>query len=108
LPRPGAQWRDVPARYGPWQTIYGLFRRWQRDGTWSQILTALQAQADAKGLITWEGSVDTTIARAHQPADGARKGGTGNAKNRAESTTSPKTTRSGAPGAGRRPGCTWP
>ena len=26
--RTGAPWRDVPARYGPWQTVYGLFRRW--------------------------------------------------------------------------------
>jgi transposase len=90
----------VPTRYGPWQTVYGLFRRWQRDGTWHQLLTALQAQADAKGLITWDVSVDSTVARAHQHAAGARKGGTGNAKNPAESTTSPKTTRSGAPGVG--------
>lgn len=26
---------DVPARYGPWQTVYGLFRRWQRNGVWA-------------------------------------------------------------------------
>ncbi|GGS83854.1 hypothetical protein GCM10010176_029340 [Nonomuraea spiralis] len=30
--RTGAPWRDVPACYGPWQTVYGLFRRWQREG----------------------------------------------------------------------------
>jgi len=87
-------------RYGPWQTIYGLFRRWQRDGTWQHILTALQAQADAKGLITWQVSVDSTVARAHQHAAGARKGGTTNAKHQAESTTSRPTTRSGAPEVG--------
>ncbi len=29
--RTGAPWRDVPAEYGPWQTVYGLFRRWQRE-----------------------------------------------------------------------------
>jgi transposase len=98
--RTGAPWRDTPARYGPWQTVYGLFRRWQRDGTWSRILTALQAQADAKGLITWEISVDSTVARAHQHAAGARKGGTVNAKNRAGSTPSPKITRLGGPGVG--------
>jgi transposase len=98
--RTGAPWRDVPARYGPWQTVYGLFRRWQRDGTWQQLLTHLQAQADANGVITWEVSVDSTIARAHQHAAGARKGGTANAKNRAGSTTSRPTTRSGAPGVG--------
>ena len=78
----------------------GLFRRWQRDGTWQRILTALQAQADAQGLITWDISIDTTITRAHQHAAGARKGGTANAKNQAESTSSQPTTRSGAPGAG--------
>jgi hypothetical protein len=58
----------------------------------------LQAQADAKGVITWQVSVDSTVARAHQHAAGARKGGTANAKNPAESTTSPPTTPWGAPG----------
>jgi transposase len=74
--RAGAPWRDVPVEYGRWQTVYGLFRRWQRDGTWRQVLMALQARADAAGLITWDVSVDSTIARAHQHAAGARKRGT--------------------------------
>ncbi|WP_373996267.1 IS5 family transposase [Streptomyces sp. 6-11-2] len=73
--RTGAPWRDVPERYGPWQTVYGLFRRWQRDGTWHRIVEQLQARADAEGLITWDISVDSTIARAHQHAAGARKKG---------------------------------
>jgi transposase len=73
--RTGVPWRDVPERYGPWQSVYGLFRRWQRDGTWRKIVTALQAQADAAGLITWDVSVDSTVARAHQHAAGARKRG---------------------------------
>ena len=98
--RTGAPWRDVPARYGPWQTVYGLFRRWQRDGTWKQVLARLQAQADAAGLITWQVNVDTTVVRAHQHAAGARKGGTGNTKNRAGSTSSRRTTRWAARGAG--------
>ena len=63
--RTGAPWRDVPSAYGPWQTVYGLFRRWQRNGTWRTILTALQGRADAAGLITWDVSVDSTVARAH-------------------------------------------
>jgi transposase len=73
--RVGSPWRDVPARYGPWPTVYGLCRRWQRDGTWARILTGLQARADAVGLITWDVSVDSTIARAHQNAAGAPKRG---------------------------------
>ncbi len=71
--RTGAPWRDVPDCYGHWRSVYGLYRRWQRDGTWARILTGLQGQADAVGLITWDVSVDSTIARAHQHAAGARK-----------------------------------
>jgi transposase len=73
--RVGAPWRDLPAQYGPWQTVYGLFRRWQREGIWAQILTALRTRADAAGLITWEVSVDSTVCRAHQHAAGARRDG---------------------------------
>ncbi len=74
--RAGAPWRDVPPAYGHWATVYGLFRRWQRDGTWVKVLAALQALADAAGHVTWDVSVDSTVARAHQHAAGARKRGT--------------------------------
>ena len=70
--RVGAPWRDIPADYGPWQCAYWLFRRWQLDGVWAWILTALQSRADAAGLITWDVSVDSAVARAHQHAAGAR------------------------------------
>ncbi len=73
--RVGAPWRDVPPQYGSWSAVYALFRRWQRDGTWKQVLVALQALADAAGRITWDVSVDSTSARAHQHAAGARKRG---------------------------------
>jgi transposase len=73
--RVGSPWRDVPVQYGPWQTVYGLFRRWQRDGTWARVLAALQTRADSAGLITWEVNVDSTVMRAHQHAAGARKRG---------------------------------
>lgn len=71
--RAGVPWRDVPAWYGPWQCVYWLFRRWQLDGVWHAILTALQARADAAGLVTWDVSVDSTVTRAHQHAAGARR-----------------------------------
>jgi hypothetical protein len=43
--------------------LRGLFRRWQRAGVWAAILARLQARADAAGLIIWDVSVDSTIAR---------------------------------------------
>ncbi|MFI9275283.1 IS5 family transposase [Kitasatospora sp. NPDC052896] len=87
--RVGTPWRDIPERYGPWDRIYDLFRRWQRDGTWKQIMEQLQVQADAQGLITWDVSVDSTVCRAHQHAAGARKKGLCSASRPAESTPSP-------------------
>ena len=71
--RAGTPWRDVPECYGSWAAAYSLFRRWQRAGIWARILTALQALADAAGRIVWDVSVDSTVARAHQHAAGARK-----------------------------------
>ena len=40
--RTGAPWRGIPERYGPWETGYCLFRSWQRDGTWSDMLAKLR------------------------------------------------------------------
>ncbi|WP_408906964.1 IS5 family transposase [Streptomyces atratus] len=73
--RTGSPWRDVPERYGPWETAYAVFRRWQIDGTWARALKKLQVKADAEGVIEWEVSVDSTVCRAHQHAAGARKKG---------------------------------
>lgn len=66
----------MPERYRPWDRVYDLFRRWQRDGTWARIVIRLQAEADAKGLVTWDVNVDSTVCRAHQHAAGAAKRGT--------------------------------
>lgn len=98
--RVGAPWRDVPAVYGSWAAAYGLFRRWQRAGVWQQVLTALQAVADAAGHITWDVSVDSTIARAHQHAAGARKRGICRPSRRAQSPPNPRITRWAAHVAG--------
>lgn len=70
--RTGAPWRDIPERYGPWQTCYDRFTRWRRDGTWERLLAHVQTRSDAVGEIEWTVSVDSTMARAHQHAAGAR------------------------------------
>ena len=106
--RAGAPWRDVPERYGPQESAYGLFRRWQRDGTWARIVTGLQARADAAGLITGDVSADSTVARAHQHAAGARKRGICRPSRRAASPLSPTITGWAARGAGCLPRSIWP
>ena len=49
----GAPWRDVPERYGPWQSVYTRCRRWRRAGVWDGMLAAVQQQADAAGELDW-------------------------------------------------------
>lgn len=70
--RTGAPWRNVPSRYGPWQTCYDRFVRWRRDGTWERLLSHVQTKSDAVGEVEWLVSVDSTVLRAHQHASGAR------------------------------------
>ena len=50
--RTGAPWRDLPERYGKWNTVFARFNRWRRDGTWARILSALldKREADARYL----------------------------------------------------------
>jgi transposase len=72
--RSGAPWRDVPERYGPWQTVYDRFNFWRKDGTWALILAHLQAERDAAGGIDWSlFSIDGTHVRAARCAGGASK-----------------------------------
>ncbi|MET0319313.1 MAG: IS5 family transposase [Duganella sp.] len=72
--RTDAPWRDVPARYGPWQTCYDRFVRWSRNGMWQRLLKILQAQAEQAGMIDWDGAaLDATHVKAHRSSAGARK-----------------------------------
>lgn len=73
--RTGAPWRDLPERYGPWQTVYRCFAQWEKDGTWARLLQQVQVRDEAVGAVEWTVSVDATVARAHQHAAGARKKG---------------------------------
>ena len=73
--RTGAPWRDLPNRYGAWQTVSGRFYRWRRIGLWSQLLSTLQQQADAQGRLNWDiHFVDGSVIRAHHHAAGAKRG----------------------------------
>jgi transposase len=70
----GAQWRELPERYGPWQTVYWRYNRWRRDGTIDRMLERLQLRLDADGRIDvdlW--CIDATQIRASRAAAGARR-----------------------------------
>lgn len=71
--RTGAPWRDVPAVFGRWNTLYRRFRRWAEADRWERLRRALLRRAsdthDALMLI------DSTIVKAHAHAAGARRKG---------------------------------
>ncbi|MDX3641728.1 IS5 family transposase [Streptomyces sp. MB09-02B] len=73
--RTGISWRDLPERYGPWQTVYTRFRRYALDGVFTRALQQIQAGADAAGDIDWLVQIDSTIVRAHQHAAATPKKG---------------------------------
>jgi len=75
--RTGCPWRDLPAGFPAWQTVWWRFDLWSKDGTWDRILAELQGHAHAVAELEWTVSVDSTIARAHQHAAGARRKHTG-------------------------------
>ena len=98
----GAPWRDLPDRFGPWQTVYDHFRTWRKSGAFDRIIEALQIKLDRNGLIDWDlWCVDGASSRAARAAAGAGK------KVASDTKTSPKTTRWAAAGAGLDQSSTW-
>lgn len=39
----GVKWRNLPREFPAWQTVYGYFRSWVRQGVWESINAALVA-----------------------------------------------------------------
>jgi transposase len=52
--RTGAPWRDLPERYGPWQSCYDRFVRWRQDGTWDRLLPTCRPSPTR--LVSWRGA----------------------------------------------------
>jgi transposase len=70
----GAQWRDLPERFGPWETVYGTFNKWRTAGVFDAILDALHVRLDQAGQIDWElWCLDGTSVRGSRSAAGASK-----------------------------------
>jgi transposase len=66
--RTGAPWPDLPERFGKYNSVWRRFDRWAKKGVWERVFRALQ-DPDLEWLL-----LDSTIARAHQHAAGAKKG----------------------------------
>ena len=69
IARSGAAWRDMPERYGPWQTAYKRFVQWQESGLLERIFRELGEAADLEDI-----SIDSTYIKAHKASAGAKRG----------------------------------
>ena len=67
IAKTGAPWRDLPERFGHWNSAWRRFDRWAKKGVWQRVFEALQ-DPDLEWLI-----LDSTVIRAHPCAAGAEK-----------------------------------
>lgn len=66
MARSGGRWRDLPERFGDYQSVKRRYYRWIEMDVLDGILKALATEADLEWLM-----LDSTVIRAHQQAAGA-------------------------------------
>jgi transposase len=93
LARTGVAWRDLPSEFGRWDAVYNRFRRWVASGGLRALFEAMTA--DPQFGAVRRVFIDSTIARAHQHAAGARR-----KHKRSGPRGRPRIRRSAAAGAG--------
>ena len=69
IAKTGAPWRDLPERFGKWNSIFQRYNRWCKCGVWQRLVEAFGGDGDLEYLL-----LDSTIVRAHQHAAGAKGG----------------------------------
>ena len=69
IARTGSPWRDLPAEFGNWNSLFKRFRRWALKGVFEMIFSSLSGDPDFEYAI-----IDGTIVRVHQHGTGAKGG----------------------------------
>jgi len=69
IARTGAMWRELPARYGKWNSVFQRYNRWSKTGVWERMFQKLSDDPDFEYLM-----IDSTVVRAHQNSAGAKGG----------------------------------
>jgi len=65
----GVPWRDLPERFGPWNSVYTRYSRWTIAGVWQKVLDELMEKdiVDDTELM-----LDSTIIKVHQHGSGKK------------------------------------
>jgi transposase len=83
----GAPWRDLPSRFGRWNSVFQRFNRWSKKGVWQRIAEVLSDAPDLEWVM-----IDSTVVRAHQHAAGKKGGRTTPSWAAAEEDSAPRST----------------
>ena len=67
--RTGSHWRELPASFGKWNSVFQRYNRWSGKGVWESLFKALSDDPDFEFVM-----MDATIVRAHQHSAGAKGG----------------------------------
>ena len=67
--RTGSPWRDLPASFGNWSTVYTRFRDWAAAGVFRRLFEAVSDEPDMEYAM-----VDATIVKVHRHGQGAKGG----------------------------------
>jgi len=67
--RTGSHWRELPASFGKWNSVFQRYNRWSEKGVWESLFKALSDDPDFEFVM-----MDATIVRAHQHSAGAKGG----------------------------------
>lgn len=87
IAKTGAPWRDLPPRFGRWNSVFQRFNRWSKKGVWQRVAEALSDDVDLEWLM-----IDSTVVRAHQHAAGQKGGRKPNSWGVAEADSAPRST----------------
>ena len=66
--RTGCPWRDLPKKFGKWNTIYRRFLLWSRKGVTRQLFELMSKDNDSEWIF-----IDSSIVKAHQHSTGASR-----------------------------------
>ena len=65
MARTGAQWRELPDKYGKWNSVFDRFNEWSKKSVWDKLLEFCIEDPDLESIM-----IDAAIVRAHACAAG--------------------------------------